>query len=208
MTRCLIGLLGISLIVGFGGRSAQSALVTYDFVDVGTGPILFTGSFTFDTITTAISNETLQSSGGATENWVATNGTTFNGGTTYAGAPIIAGFDLFFASQSALFPTSDGDIVEFSLFNPLDGVSGDAIVGSYEIALSPLGAFPVLIGDNAAIRGCVAPTGVAIIVGQDPGEPTCALAAASVPEPSSLALVISGLLSLGWRRWARRCRSV
>jgi hypothetical protein len=114
---------------------------------------------------------------------------------------------LFFASPSALFPISDGDIVGFSLFDPLDGVSGDGIVGLYFVALSAPGTVPAVIGDNGAIHGCVAPAGVAIVVGQDPGAPTCMLAGASVPESSSLVLLAAALLGCITSRTTRSRRS-
>lgn len=212
MSRRLVAFLGIFLVIGWAAMSAQAALVTYNFVDLisfGAGGGQFTGSFTYDTVTTAISNATLQSSGVQTENWVATYATTFKGNTLYDGVAVVDfGPDLTFASQSALFPTSDyGDIVGFTFYNPLDGlansldgVSADAVLASYEYTASP-GPPPVGFVFAAEVAtGCVAPVGVSIIVGGEPGVPTCALAGASVPEPSSLALLTAGLLCLIRRR--------
>ena len=188
MIRWPIAFVGISLVIGFAAPSARAALVTYDFVDVITfGGRQFTGSFTYDTVTTVVSNANLQSSGDPTENWVATNFTTFNGNTFYDGAPIIDfGIDLTFASQSALFPASDdGDIVGFTFYNPLDGVpnsldgvSGDAVVASYEYTAGPFPGSTGFLFAAEIATGCVAPAGVSIIVGGGPGTPTCALAGA------------------------------
>lgn len=162
------------LIAGFTVVPAMASSVTYN-LSATTGVISFTGSFSFDTITDAVSDESLQSTGGPVENWMPEpQPFLYDGGST-------SGWDLLFYSVSTQFPSSPGDIVGFLFANPLNGMSADSIYGgdyTFVYEDPPLG---LTEGDP---QGCVTPG------------PACGLA--STPLPSTWLLLLGGLVGLGF----------
>ena len=180
------------------GLACQPALaVTYYFS--GSAPD-FSGTFSFDPATSAITDASLNTPGvtfvtpGGTlapiDNWVRTNFTTWSGGTTFNGGPIVStGADLWFASQSSLVPSSlDGDISGFFFVSPADfstpvalnGVSPVGIVGFGDWTLPPENGVPT--------------TGDGFFIGL----------ASVVPEPSSWAMILVGFAGLGFAGYRAR----
>jgi hypothetical protein len=173
------------LIVGFTMAPAMASSVTYN-LSATDGLQLFTGLFSFDTITHAISNESLQSSGGYVDNWVATaQPYSYYGGNI--GAPPNS-WDLFFSSASANFPASPGDLVGLEFDNPLDGVSADGIFGVEDFTYNYPPSPAPFIADGF-IQGCVTPG------------PACS---AATPLPAALSLFATGLGALGLLGWRRK----
>jgi hypothetical protein len=162
------------LIAGLTMVPAMASSVTYN-LSATSGVFSFTGSFSFDTITDAVSNKSLQSTGGPVENWMpVTQPFLYDGAYT-------SGWDLLFYSVSKLVPLSPGDIAGFLFANPLDGVSADSIYGgdyTFVYEDPPLG---LTEGDP---QGCVTPG------------PACGLAA--TPLPSTWLMLLGALVGLGF----------
>ena len=195
MLKCMpLKFLFAFLIAGLTIVPAMAMSVTYNFEDVNDGPggggLSFTGSFSFDTVSGAISNETLQSTGGPViDTWTPATQPYLFYGVDIGGASGSPGaFDLFFHSPSAAFPGSDGDLVGFSFFQlgtadfspqSLDGVNPAGIFGLYYYTVDP-NSSPVSIGDDF-VDGCV----------------TLGTACPATPLPPALPLFATGLGVIG-----------
>jgi hypothetical protein len=206
MKRTILKSLLVALAAGFAALPAMASSVTYNFeADDGiAGGFMFTGSFLFDTSTDTISNESLQSTDTAVENWTPVAQPYSFYGLSEGGAPgSPAAFDLFFHSPSAAFPSSPGDIVGFSFYElgtnflhqSLDGVSPAGIFGlyygTYDYPPSPPAPFDLF---DAYVQGCVTPG------------PACSSVAAT-PLLSTWLLLLSGLVGFGFVAYRRSKKS-